>query len=93
MGMLIITVIAVDKSEKMLCVNTELRTLIITRRCADSPHSVTIHGHTCDVEHPAANAFVGLSFPSDAQHHCFTLNLVHIESSDAVTISDRGQVH
>ena len=46
-----------------------------------------------DVDHATANAFVGLSFATDAQRQRVAYELVSVKAANAVAVGYRCQIH
>ena len=87
-----IAVIAVDEDEEATGGEVYLGALVVTGGGAYPTLGVTIDGQSMDVDHAAADAFVGLSLTADAEGQGVAHELGGVEAANAVAIGDGGQV-
>ena len=62
-----VAVVAVDEDEQMAGLEVDLGAFVVAGRCAHAALCIAVDGESVDVDHAASDAFVGLSFASDAQ--------------------------
>ena len=88
-----VAIVAVDEYHEMGGVKCHLRTLVVAGGSAYATLGIAIHRQSCNVQRSASDTLVGFSFASDAQGEGISYEMVCIETTDAITEGDGGEVY
>ena len=88
-----ISIVAIDKNDKMGSLKFYLCTFIIAGGCSHPTLLIAVDGQPMNINHAPSNTLVRFAFTSDAQCQRIANKLGRVKASYAIPIADRSQIN